>query len=69
MIEWAGWAGARTLFLEVGFDNPAARRLYQSLGFAEVGRRAAYYARVEGPPADAIVMRLTLKNEERDARE
>lgn len=69
VIEWAGWAGARTLFLEVGFDNPAARRLYQSLGFAEVGRRAAYYARVEGPPADAIVMRLTLKNEERDARE
>lgn len=69
IIDWARQADARTLFLEVGVDNPAAHRLYQSLGFAEVGRRAGYYARVEGPPADAIVMRLTLKNDDGNRKE
>jgi ribosomal-protein-alanine N-acetyltransferase len=53
-------AGARTLFLEVGVDNPAARALYDSFGFIVAGRRAGYYARVDSPPADAIIMRLTL---------
>ena len=53
-------AGARSLFLEVGADNPAARALYEAAGFAPVGRRAAYYQRGDGPPADALVMRLTL---------
>lgn len=60
VIEQARLAGARTLFLEVGVDNPAARALYDSLGFVVAGRRAGYYARVDGPPADAIIMRLTL---------
>lgn len=60
VIEQARLAGARTLFLEVGVDNPAARALYDSLGFVEAGRRKGYYARVDGPPADAIIMRLTL---------
>lgn len=50
--------GARTLFLEVGADNPAALTLYNSLGFETVGRRTAYYRRGDGPPADAFVMRL-----------
>ena len=53
-------AGARTLFLEVGVDNPAARRLYESQGFRAVGERRAYYQRGQGPAADGIVMRLTL---------
>lgn len=33
----------KTLFLEVGETNTAARKLYGSLGFAEVGRRKNYY--------------------------
>jgi ribosomal-protein-alanine N-acetyltransferase len=53
-------AGARTLFLEVGADNPAARALYEAVGFQAIGTRAAYYRRGEGPPADAIAMRLAL---------
>lgn len=61
VIEQAGSGGARTLFLEVGVDNFAARRLYDSLGFEVVGRRAAYYSRGVLPPVDALVMRLTLK--------
>ncbi|MBN9512045.1 MAG: GNAT family N-acetyltransferase [Alphaproteobacteria bacterium] len=60
VIEQVHLAGARTLFLEVGVDNPAARALYDSLGFVVAGRRAGYYARVDGPPADAVIMRLTL---------
>ena len=53
-------AGARTLFLEVGVDNPAARSLYEALGFRAVGERRAYYQRGQGPPADGLIMRLTL---------
>ena len=52
--------GARTLFLEVGADNPGARALYDSLGFTTAGRRAGYYARHGRPAADAVIMRLNL---------
>jgi ribosomal-protein-alanine N-acetyltransferase len=57
--------GARRAFLEVRPGNAEARRLYESLGFKEVGRRRGYYvdtgedallleARLdEGPWADA----------------
>jgi ribosomal-protein-alanine N-acetyltransferase len=48
--------GATRLFLEVSTRNPAARGLYQSLGFAQVGRRRAYYA--DG--SDALVLRKDL---------
>jgi len=60
VIDGVRLAGARALFLEVGMDNPAAQALYDSLGFVVVGHRKGYYARVDGPPADAVVMRLTL---------
>ena len=33
-----------TLWLEVREGNAAARKLYESLGFHETGRRAGYYA-------------------------
>lgn len=60
VIDSARGAGVRSLYLEVGADNPAARSLYVSEGFAVVGSRPAYFGRGSGPPADAIVMRLTL---------
>jgi ribosomal-protein-alanine N-acetyltransferase len=44
--------GAARLILEVSTRNPAARGLYQRLGFAQVGRRRAYYA--DG--SDALIM-------------
>lgn len=50
--------GAATLFLEVSADNPAARALYEKLGFTRVGLRKAYYA--DG--SDALVMRLNLNS-------
>lgn len=53
-------AGARTLFLEVGADNPTARALYAAAGFQPAGLRPAYYRRGDRAAVDAIVMRLTL---------
>ena len=60
IIDHVRDGGARTLFLEVGVDNPVARRLYEAQGFCAVGERRAYYQRGQGPAADGIVMRLTL---------
>jgi ribosomal-protein-alanine N-acetyltransferase len=60
VIDQARGAGARSLFLEVGTDNPPARALYQAMGFRVVGARAGYYRRGDGPPADALILRLSL---------
>ena len=61
MVEAAAHApGVQTLFLEVAADNAAAIGLYVSAGFARVGRRRGYYARVAGPAADALVLRRDL---------
>ncbi|MBT3221247.1 MAG: ribosomal protein S18-alanine N-acetyltransferase [Proteobacteria bacterium] len=49
--------GVSTAFLEVRADNVAARRLYESLGWQEAGRRVGYYDRA----MDAIVMNWTAK--------
>ena len=59
-IDHVRSAGARSLFLEVGMDNGAARSLYDTAGFRAVGNRPAYYRRDSGPAVDGIVMRLTL---------
>jgi ribosomal-protein-alanine N-acetyltransferase len=48
--------GGVQIFLEVSQDNLAALTLYRKCGFAEVGRRAAYY-RQGSLAADALVMR------------
>lgn len=52
--------GVTRLFLEVADDNTAARALYGRTGFAEAGRRPAYYARPDGSRRDALNMALTL---------
>jgi ribosomal-protein-alanine N-acetyltransferase len=49
--------GAREAFLEVRVDNVAARELYRSDGFAEIGRRRGYY---DGGRVDAVTMRKAL---------
>ncbi|SPE22363.1 GCN5-related N-acetyltransferase [Candidatus Sulfopaludibacter sp. SbA3] len=45
----------RTIFLEVRESNEAARKLYKSMGFQEIGTRPAYY---DFPPEAAIVMKF-----------
>jgi ribosomal-protein-alanine N-acetyltransferase len=51
-----------TLYLEVRDSNVAARALYASRGFVEVGRRREYYRR---PKEDALVLRLDLAQDAR----
>jgi len=55
--------GVKEIFLEVRVSNRAARRLYERLGFVEIGRRRNYYVR---PSEDAIVMRKRLRNRRSD---
>lgn len=52
--------GAAELLLEVRASNVAARALYDSLGFAEVGQRKEYYER---PREDGILLRLDPSSE------
>ena len=57
---------ARTLgmdeaFLEVRPSNTVAARLYQSLGFQQVGTRRGYY-QAEGGREDASVLKLRLRD-------
>ena len=51
---------ARELFLEVDEGNAPALRLYDRLGFREVGRREAYYAGEGTEPVNALTLRLDL---------
>ena len=57
LIELAA-RGVRSAFLEVRESNRAARALYASRGFAEIGRRRDYYRR---PVEDALVLRRALE--------
>lgn len=52
--------GAALAHLEVAADNLPALALYQAQGWAETGRRAGYYARSDGPAADALMMQKAL---------
>ncbi|KIC38040.1 GNAT family N-acetyltransferase [Leisingera sp. ANG-M7] len=64
MADWESAArarGAAEAFLEVAEDNAPAQALYRVGGFAECGRRAGYYRRKDANPADAILMRKSLR--------
>jgi ribosomal-protein-alanine acetyltransferase len=58
-----GRRGVKAAFLEVRDSNAAARGLYGSRGFREIGRRKNYYRR---PVEDALVMRRILEVTEGD---
>ncbi|GGC60013.1 ribosomal protein S18-alanine N-acetyltransferase [Undibacterium terreum] len=51
---------ATSILLEVRVRNTRAIQVYQHYGFAEIGRRKAYYPAEENTREDAIVMRMTL---------
>ena len=55
LVNEARRRGAREVFLEVRVDNDAATRLYQELGFDQIGIRPGYY---QPENVDARVMRL-----------
>ena len=48
----------KSIFLEVRESNEGASRLYQKLGFQQVGLRKGYY---QNPSEDAILLRLSLE--------
>ena len=50
-------SAVQTVFLEVRESNIPARKLYQSFGFTESGKRPRYYS---NPTEDAILMKLDL---------
>jgi ribosomal-protein-alanine N-acetyltransferase len=52
--------GAHMLFLDVAIDNEPARLFYLRHGFTVVGTRPYYYARLDSPAVDALVMRRDL---------
>ncbi|QLQ16535.1 MAG: GNAT family N-acetyltransferase [Micropruina sp.] len=56
-LAWATEQGARRMLLEVEHTNVPALALYAGVGFAEIARRADYYA----PGAHAIVMARELE--------
>jgi len=60
-LREAKMRGAEDVFLEVDDTNVAARRLYDKLGFANVGERKAYYAAADGSRSTALVMRRDLR--------
>jgi ribosomal-protein-alanine N-acetyltransferase len=48
------------LWLEVRLGNERAREVYRRYGFAEVGKRRAYYPVQQGPREDAVLMSLAV---------
>ena len=61
LLERAGSAGVSEAFLEVRPSNLAAIRLYQHLGFEQIGIRRGYYQAPDGRE-DAIVLKLELRS-------
>ncbi len=53
----AGSSGVPALLLEVRESNTAARRLYEKIGFSEVGRRPGYY---QNPAEDALLLKYSV---------
>ena len=60
MVKVAGDYAARSILLEVRPSNGAARALYTTAGFSEIGIRKGYYPDGEGRE-DAVVLALSLK--------
>jgi [ribosomal protein S18]-alanine N-acetyltransferase len=60
LVERATAAGLSEAFLEVRPSNTAAIRLYQALGFEQVGMRRGYY-QAPGGREDAAVLRRVLQ--------
>ncbi len=58
VLDEAHRRDAEAVTLEVRRSNDAGRRLYESLGFEEVGQRPNYYGRGE----DALILRLALRD-------
>lgn len=52
--------GAQTVFLEVAAENVPAISFYAKHGYAQTGRRKAYYRQPDGTAQDALLMSRAL---------
>ncbi|MGO1119432.1 ribosomal protein S18-alanine N-acetyltransferase [Rhodovibrionaceae bacterium A322] len=59
-LSQASGQGVTDIFLEVAQDNHAAKALYTSAGFQQVGQRRGYYKRPEGGVCDALILKRSL---------
>jgi ribosomal-protein-alanine N-acetyltransferase len=59
LMHAAAGAGALEAYLEARPSNLSAIRLYQSLGFRQIGVRRGYYQAIEGRE-DAIVLKRAI---------
>jgi [ribosomal protein S18]-alanine N-acetyltransferase len=59
VCNWAKENGSTRVFLEVRSGN-AAIKLYDSVGFVQIGKRNNYYHGVDGQSYDAITLSLGL---------
>jgi [ribosomal protein S18]-alanine N-acetyltransferase len=57
LFDQAQQVSSESIYLEVRESNAAARNLYEKAGFAQTGRRKAYYS---NPPEDAVLYRKSL---------
>lgn len=57
LLEHFATRGVVSAFLEVRESNLPAQQLYETFGFAAVGRRQRYYHR---PTEDAVVLRAAI---------
>ncbi len=60
LIDDCSSLGTDRFLLEVREGNDGARRLYESIGFTEYGRRHAYYST---PREDAVLMEMNVKKD------
>ena len=64
IASWSAASAPRRAEVMVSLTFATARRLYQQLGFREVGRRPGYYRR---PVEDAVILRSAMSAETRRA--
>ena len=57
LLGLAREAAVTSVLLEVRQSNIAARKLYEKLGFSEIGRRPGYYRE---PPEDALILKISI---------
>jgi ribosomal-protein-alanine N-acetyltransferase len=60
LLKVARQHGAETVFLEVRVSNHAALRLYEKVGFVEVGQRKGYYPDAGNSREDALLLSLEM---------
>lgn len=62
MVDGARREGMTMAYLEVKWDNEAAIRLYEKMGFTAFGRRTGYYT--SGTGGDALMMGRTIEGDD-----